>query len=106
MITLDAVRAAVLADEPYARMDELVRAEMAAGRRVNDIFESLRPLADDVLETPSLSADGEEAFLGTLDALTGMCHTDCQYSDPPDLAPHAPDWPGATPSAAPDGVRR
>jgi hypothetical protein len=38
---------------------------------------------DRVLETPGLPEDGEEALWGTLDALTGACHPDCQYKDPP-----------------------
>ena len=83
MITLDAIRAAMLAPDPYTQMDGLVRAELAAGRRVRDIFDSLSPLVDAALDTPGLTEDGEEVFLGTLDALTGMCHPNCQYKDPP-----------------------
>ena len=110
MITLDAVRAAVLAEKPYTQMDELVRSELAAGHKVNDIIESLRPLIDDVLDTPSLSEAGDEAFLGTLDKLTGDCHRDCRYVDPPDVTPTAPTSAARTPAIAsgaprPDDVR-
>jgi hypothetical protein len=38
-----------------------------------------------------LTEDGEEALLGALDALTGNCHRDCQYHDPP--RPAAPGVP-------------
>ncbi len=83
MITLDAIRTAVLAADPYMRMDELVRAELAAGRKVREVFDAVGPLVDAVLDTPGLTADGEEAFLGALDALTGGCHPDSNYTDPP-----------------------
>jgi hypothetical protein len=69
-------------------MDRLVRAEQAAGRKVTDIIEQFRPLVDEALDTPDLSEDGEEAILGTLDALTGDCHRSQCYTDPPDVAPH------------------
>jgi hypothetical protein len=84
MITLEAIRSALLAPDPYTRMDQLVRAEMTAGRRVREIFDDINPLIDEALGTPGLTGDGEEALLGTLDALTGDCHRDCQYKDPPD----------------------
>jgi hypothetical protein len=84
MITLDAVREAVAAPDPFTQMDTLVRGEMAAGRQVLEVFDQLRPLVDAVLlDTPGLTEDGEEAFLGTLDALTGNCHPDCCYYDSP-----------------------
>ena len=82
MITLDAVRAAVLAPDPYTQIDRLIRAELAAGRKVKDIFGDLNPLVDDTLDTPGLTEDGEEAFLGALDALTGNCHPTSCYYDP------------------------
>ncbi|HET6573983.1 MAG TPA: hypothetical protein VFG68_10305 [Fimbriiglobus sp.] len=92
MISLDAIRTAVLAPDPYTRMDDLVRAEMAAGRRVKVIFDDINPLVNTVLDTPGLTADGEDAFLGTLDALTGGCHPDSNYYDPP--APDTADQTG------------
>ena len=91
MIPFDAVRGAVLADQPWSRLDELVRAELAAGRTVNDIFKELKAMADQVLDIPGLTEDGEDAFGDTLDALTGNCHPDGQYHDPPrPAAPAAP----------------
>lgn len=83
MMTLDAVRAAVLSDLPWSRLDELVRAEMALGRKTKQIYDDLIGLADEIDDTPGLSEDGSDAFGDTLDALTGMCHPDCQYYDPP-----------------------
>ena len=83
MITLEAIRSAILAGNPYDQMDRLVRAEMTAGRRVQEIFDEINPLINEALETPGLTEDGEEALLGTLDALTGDCHSNCQYQDPP-----------------------
>ncbi len=73
MLTLDTVRAAVLADQPWTRLDELVRAEMIAGQKVKQIYEALVVIADEIDATPGLSADGSEALGDTLDALTGMC---------------------------------
>ncbi|MCE9567598.1 MAG: hypothetical protein K8U57_36825 [Planctomycetes bacterium] len=83
MITLDAIRAAILASDPYTQLDQLVRTELSAGRKVKEVFEAINPFVDEALDTPDLTEDGEEAFLGTLDALTGNCHRDCQYIDPP-----------------------
>jgi hypothetical protein len=83
MLTLDAVRAAVLSDQPWKRLDELVRAELAAGRKTRQVYEDLMGMADEVDATPGLSENGSDAFGDTLDALTGMCHRDCQYKDPP-----------------------
>lgn len=83
MITLDAVRTALRATDPYTQMDRLVREEQAAGRKVAEIIEQFKPIVNAALDTPGLTADGEEALLGTLDALTGDCHRDQWYSDPP-----------------------
>src|SRR4051812_9654562 len=83
MLTLDAVRAAVLSDKPWTRLDELVRAELAAGRTTRQIYADLIGVADEIDDTPGLPEDGSDAFGDTLDALTGMCHRDCQYRDPP-----------------------
>lgn len=83
MINLDSIRDAVLSSDPYTRMDTIIRSEMAAGRKVREIFDEINPHVDAVLDTPGLTEEGEEAFLGTLDALTGDCHRNCQYYDPP-----------------------
>ncbi len=86
MITLDAVRTALSAADPYTRMDELVRAEMAAGHKVKEIVEQFKPVVDNALETQGLSEDSEEALLGTLDALMGSCRADQRYVDPPNTS--------------------
>src|SRR5689334_21208889 len=85
MIALDEIRNAIQSPDPYTQMDRLVRAELNVGRLVDQIFDALNPLVDEVLDTPGLSKDGEEAFLGTLDALTGNCHRDQCYTNPPIL---------------------
>jgi hypothetical protein len=81
MMTLHTIRGAVQTPDRFAQMDRLIRAELDAGRKVKEIFEELRPLVDSVLETSGLTDDGEEAFLGTLDALSGNCHSNSQYRD-------------------------
>jgi hypothetical protein len=86
MITLDAIRSAILAADPYTQMDQLVRAEMNTGRKVRDIFDDINPLVDEALDTTGLTEDGEEALWGTLDALTGNCRSDQCYYDPPGVA--------------------
>ncbi|MBA4066038.1 MAG: hypothetical protein C0501_20425 [Isosphaera sp.] len=83
MLTLDAVRAALLADQPWARIDELVLGELAAGRKTRQIYDDLIGMADEIDATPGLSEDGVDALGDTLDALTGMCHPDSRYQDPP-----------------------
>jgi len=85
VITIQTIRAAIAAADPYSEMDRVVRAELTAGRLVKDVFEDIRPHVQDVLDTPSLSEDGEEAFLGTLDALAGFCRADQVYRNPPVL---------------------
>lgn len=83
MISLDTVRTAVLSDQPWTRLDELVRAEMAAGRKVKEIAGDFARMLDEVWDTPGLSEDGHDAFGDTLDALMGNCHRDHCYYDPP-----------------------
>ena len=103
MITLAAIRDAVLTPDPYTKMDEIVRTEMSAGHKVRAILDAINPLIDTVLDTPGLTPDGEEAFLGTLDALTGDCDPDQCYYDPPDtVRPHDPGT-AADPSMRPGG---
>ena len=83
MITLDAIRTAMLSGDPYTEMDRLVQNELSAGRTTRQITNDFRPLIDEALETPGLTENGEESLLGVLDALTGDCHPDCHYKDPP-----------------------
>lgn len=84
MITIQSIRAAVMASDPYTEMHNLVRNEMDAGLKVKEVFDSINPLVAEALDTPRLTENGEEALLGTLDALTGNCHRDCQYKDLPE----------------------
>src|SRR4051812_1182491 len=94
MISLDTLRAALLADDPYTQIDRLVRAELAGGRTTGQVFDGLQPPGDGALDSRGLSEDGEEALLGALDALTGDCPPDCRYHDVP--APGGPTFPAAT----------
>ncbi|HKB01581.1 MAG TPA: hypothetical protein VKD90_05145 [Gemmataceae bacterium] len=93
MISLNTLRPALLAADPYAEIDRLVRAELQAGRTTRQVFDDLNPLVDEARATPGMTVDGEEALFGALDALTGDCHPDCQYKDPPHVTggrPHSP----------------
>lgn len=101
MLTLDAVRAAVLDPQPWLRLDDLVRAELAAGRLVKQLHAELRGMAAAVWETPGITEDGEDAFGDTLDALVGHCARRYAYTDPPAApvvsAPAASPAPAARP---------
>lgn len=84
MIGVEAVRAAILSELPWEKLDELVRTEMATGRRVKDIAAEFAAMANDVWDTPGLPEGGQDAFGDTYDALTGNCHREQCYEDPPD----------------------
>jgi hypothetical protein len=99
MIAFDAVRSALLSDQPWSRMDDLVRAELASGRTTAEIYATLHEMADQVAGIAALSEDGEDAFGDTLDALLGNCHPDCRYQD---ASPNThPSWPTRPSSADP-----
>jgi hypothetical protein len=83
MISLEELRAALLTPDPYDGIDVLIRAELANGRRTQAIYDELLPLVPSVRKTPGFTPDADEALLGTLDALTGNCHPDSCYVDPP-----------------------
>jgi hypothetical protein len=83
MITQDALRSALLSDQPWTRLDELVRAELAGGRLVNQIFDELLAMEDAVRESPGFDEDAEDAFRDTLDALNGFCKSEYAYRNPP-----------------------
>lgn len=89
MIPLAAVRAAALSAMPWDRLDELVRAELAAGRKVAEIADVFITMVDAVCYTPGLSEDGSDAFGDTIDALTGNCHSDYCHTDFPKNTPPA-----------------
>jgi hypothetical protein len=94
MISLETLRPALLSADPYAEIDRLVRAELDAGRTTRQVFSELHPLTDAARTWVGMTQDGEEALFGALDALTGNCHPDCQYRDPP-----TPIGPVASPAA-------
>ncbi|MDY3561506.1 hypothetical protein R5W23_002784 [Gemmata sp. JC673] len=85
MLTLDTVRAALLSEQPWPKIDALVRAELSNGHTTRQIYSSLMALANEVDATPGLSEDGFDAFGDVLDALTGYCRPECQYKDPPNV---------------------
>ena len=82
-MTRDVVRAAMLSDQPWARLDELVRSGLAAGRSVRQVGDELRTLQADLEDTPGLSEDGGDALLDTLESLHQMGPRKYWYSDPP-----------------------
>lgn len=82
-MTLETIRTALATADPYEEMERLVLAEMASGRKVLEIFEAINLMLHEVLETPGLSEDGEEAILGTMDKLTGDCLESQCYRDLP-----------------------
>jgi len=86
MISIGVVREAVLSDQPWSRLDKIVRAEMDAGRKVDSIAEDFVGIRSEVWETPGIGEDGEDAFGDTLDALTGNCSPKCRYTDPPNMS--------------------
>ena len=85
MLTLDTVRSALLSDRPWPELDALIRAELAVGRTTRQIYAVLMDMAEEIDATPNLSDKSSDAFGDALDALTGMCHRDCQYQDPPTI---------------------
>jgi hypothetical protein len=91
MMTLENLRPALFSHRPFTEIDRLIRAELGSGRTTGQVFDDLQAILDAALELPGLTEDGEEALLGALDALTGNCHRDCQYHDPP--RPAAPGVP-------------
>ena len=81
-MTFDALRTALRAEKPWAEMDRLVRAELAAGRKVREIQDELLALREKIGDIADIPEDCQDAFGDTLDALAGNCHADCQYVDP------------------------
>jgi hypothetical protein len=75
----------MLAADPYTEMDRLVRNELGAGRTTGQVTDDFRPILGAALETPGLTAEGKESLLSTLDSLTGNCHPEQWYDDPPEV---------------------
>jgi hypothetical protein len=105
MITLDSLRTVLLAPDPHDGVDRLIRAELSAGRKTTAIYNELLALVKPVRTTPGLTEDAEEALFGALDGLTGYCHPDSAYRDPPSTPPlPAPD-PASEVAAPPTSPR-
>jgi hypothetical protein len=85
MITLDALRTALLASNPHEGVDLLIRAELSSGRKTAVIHQELLALVKPVRSTPGLTEDAEDALFGALDGLTGNCHPDSAYKDIPPM---------------------
>jgi hypothetical protein len=81
MISSVTLRSALASPNPFDAMDHIVRKEMKGGRKVSEILAAMQPHVDSVLELPGLTAESEEAFLGTLDALMGNCRPEQCYRD-------------------------
>jgi hypothetical protein len=86
MITFDQLRSALLGPAPRAALDRLVRAELAAGRKTNSIYDELLGHVDALRSTPGYTDDIEDVLGDTMDALCGWCHPDSAYTDPPEPA--------------------
>lgn len=84
MITFDQLRSALLAADPYAAMDNLVRGELAAGRKTRAIYDDLLGHIEAVREMPGYTDDVENNLGDTMDALCGFVHPSCAYTDPPE----------------------
>ncbi|MBY0514091.1 MAG: hypothetical protein K2P78_09300 [Gemmataceae bacterium] len=84
MITLETLRAGLLAPDPYNGIDRLIQAELAAGRKTQAVHDDLFPLVETVRQTPGFTEDAGEALFGALDALQGRVHPSCAYRDPPE----------------------
>lgn len=91
MIEPTTLRTALAASDPYAALDALIRAGLAAGERTKAISDRLTELLPEVETWPEYRGDAADAFAGVMDALNGWCHPDSQYHDPPG----APVEPGA-----------
>lgn len=88
MITLDALRAALRTDRPWLALDKMVRAEQAAGRQVQEIYKGLHSLVKPLRAADNPSDDLEDALGDILDALSGACSPEWQYTDQRIGEPH------------------
>jgi len=85
MITLETLQSAVLSDQPWQRLDDLVRAELASGRTTRQIFNELSATRALVDETAGVTEDGTDSLGDTLDSLVGHCRADLAYQNPPTM---------------------
>jgi hypothetical protein len=85
MISLDALRSALVSPQPWSELDRLVRVELAEGRLTNQIRDELLGMEEAARGTPGFNDDSEEAFHDTIDALEGNCAARYAYQNPPVL---------------------
>lgn len=89
MITLEALRTALLSGQPFGRLDELVRADLAGGQLKDKIRDELIALEDAVRATPGFGEDEEDALRDVIDALDDFCPSRYAYRNPPILPSEA-----------------
>lgn len=85
MIAFDSLRSALISDQPWQRIDELVRAELATGRTTWQIHQEIKSMREAIHESPGVTEDGMDALGDTLDALVGFCAPDSAYQNLPIL---------------------
>jgi hypothetical protein len=83
MISLDALRAALLSKQPYTELDQLVRAELSAGRSTKQVRAELLGLEGVVRSLLDENENADDAMRDTIDALVGFCPAKYAYHDPP-----------------------
>ena len=83
MITFDQLRCALLGPQPPMALDNLVRGELAAGRKTKAIYDELLGHLDSLRTIPEYTDHFEDMLGDTLDALSGWVHPDFQYKDDP-----------------------
>jgi hypothetical protein len=81
MITLDALREALLSSDPAGSADRLITTELAAGRRTKQVYDELLTLVLPVRATPGYTEEAEDILMDSLDALSGYVHPDFAYKD-------------------------
>lgn len=85
MITTDAVRRALASPQPWSALDELVVAELAAGRLTDQLHGELITTLDEIRAEADHDEDTDEPLLDTLDRLSGNCRAELAYRNPPVL---------------------
>jgi hypothetical protein len=89
MITFDQLRTALLDPQPHPALDRLIRAELAAGRKMQAIYDELLGYIDSVREMPEYTDELEDPLGDKMDALCGWVHKDYAFRDPPETSPPA-----------------
>jgi hypothetical protein len=83
MITFDRIRSALLDADPHVAMDRLVQSELAVGRKTRAIYDELLGHIEAVRAMAEYTDELEDPLGDTLDALCGLVHPSCAYTDPP-----------------------